>query len=203
MLFPRQLLLLILVSLGTLWPACGQEALSQQPLRSTVSVDYRISSGDVIHLHSLDDPKGTESLRVSREGHIEHPYMGPIRIAGLTEQQAARTLERALKGNYLINPKVRVTVLEYTKIRFAVMGAVNNPGTFDEPANQPLSLIHAIAKAGDFKDVANRRKVYVRRQTNGRSETIRVDVKALLANPELPPFLIQDRDTIDVKESLF
>lgn len=170
---------------------------------ATADSDYVVSPGDIVSLDTLNDPKGTGTLRVSRKGFIEHPYMGPVKIAGLTESQAARVLENALRGDYLISPKVRITVLSYAKISFAVIGAVNNPGTFEAPANKRTTLMHAIARAGDFNDVANRKKVIVRRVTNGRVQTTTVNVNDLLNNPDLPPFYIQDEDTIEVKESLF
>lgn len=170
---------------------------------SAAAPDYVISPGDIISLNTLNDPKGTDTLRVSRKGFIEHPYMGPVKIASLTESQAARVLENALRGDYLINPKVRITVLTYAKISFAVLGAVNNPGTFEAPANKRITLMHAIARAGDFNDVASRKKVMVRRVTDGQARTVTVNVDALLNDPNLSPFYIQDDDTIEVKESLF
>ena len=187
--------------------ACVGTAWTQQDSSRTasgrVSADYKIAPGDIIDLSSLNDPEGTGQLRVSQNGYANHRYMGPLKIAGLTESQAAKAFEKALRGDYLINPSIRVTVLSYAKLTFVVIGAVNNPGQFDEPANKKVTLIQAIARAGDFKDIANRKKVVVRRTVTGKVQAMRVNVKALLDNPNLPPFYLEDGDTVEVKESLF
>lgn len=191
----------VLLHLGLLIAALVWAPLSQGQTRA----DYKITAGDIVALKSLNDPDGTGSFRVSRQGHIDHPYLesGTFRLAGLTPTQAARALENVLRGDYLINPRITVTVLAFAKTNFTVIGAVNNPGSFDERANQRLTLIQAIARAGDFKDVANRKKVVVRRMENGSVRPVIVNVKAMLEDPNRRPFYIQDGDTIEVKESLF
>ncbi len=172
---------------------------------AAVSPDYKISPGDIIMLNTLDDPQGKGSFRVSQEGRIPHAYLeaGSFKVAGLTANQAARALENTLRGDYLVNPRVTITVLSYAKITFSVLGAVNNAGPYEANANKKLTIVHAIARAGDFNDVANRKKVIVRRIKSGKKRSFTVNVKALLDNPNLPPFFIQDGDTIEVKERLF
>jgi len=170
---------------------------------SVVGEDYSISPGDVVTLSTFDDPKGspTTGLRVSRNGMIEHPYLGAIKIAGLTESGASRKLEGLLRGDYLVNPRVSITVVSFTKITFVVLGAVNAPNTFTAPANKRITLLSAIAQAGDFKDVANRKKVQLLRQVNGVNKAYTVNVKEMLEDSNSAPVYIQDGDTIRVKES--
>ena len=187
-------LLSVLLSLDTQ----GQETAS-----SVVGADYKISPGDIVTLSTFNDPKGNGTLRVSRKGYIKHPYMGAVRVAGFTESQAARALEAALRGDYLLNPRVTITVINYAKISFVVLGAVNSPGNFQAPANKRTTIIHAIAQAGSFKDVANQKKVILRRMVNGRVQPYTVNVKALLEDANLRPVYVQDGDTIEVKESRF
>ncbi|MFT4637733.1 MAG: protein involved in polysaccharide export with SLBB domain [Verrucomicrobiales bacterium] len=180
---------------------CGLRG-QESPVTSAVGADYKISPGDIVKLSTFNDPKGNGILRVSRQGFVEHPYMGPVRIAGFTASQAARALEVALRGDYLVSPRVTITVMEYAKISFVVLGAVSAPGNFDAAANKHITIIQAIAQAGGFKDVANQKKVILRRIVNGRVEPYTVNVKALLEK-NLRPVYIQDGDTIEVRESLF
>ena len=168
---------------------------------SIVGEDYTISSGDVVTLSTFDDPKGAATERVSPKGMVEHPYLGAISIAGLTESGAARKLEGLLRGDYLVNPRVSITVISYTKITFVVLGAVNAPNTFTAPANKRITLLNAIAQAGDFKDVANRKKVQILRRVNGVNKAYTVNIKEMLENSNSAPVYIEDGDTIRVKES--
>ena len=168
-----------------------------------VSEGYLISPGDLVSLSTTDDPKGSPSfpLRVSRQGKIEHPYLGAFKIAGLTESGASRKLEDALRGDYLIDPRVSIAVVKYRTISFVVRGAVNAPNRFTAPANDPISLLSAIAQAGDFKDVANKKKVILYRLVDGQMKQFPINVKAMLEDASSPPIYLQDGDTIEVKES--
>ena len=169
---------------------------------AAVGEDYTISPGDVVTLSTFADPKGSSpGLRVSKNGMIEHPYLGAVKIAGLTASGAARKLEGLLRGDYLVNPRVTIAVISYTKITFVVLGAVNAPNTFTAPANKPITLLNAIARAGDFKDVANQRKVQLLRRVNGMNKAYTINVKEMLENANSKPIYIQDGDTIRVKES--
>lgn len=167
-----------------------------------VDADYRIAPGDVLTLNTLKDPEGSnKTLRVSRKGMVEHPYLGSFKISGLTESQAARKLEDALRGDYLVNPRVNITVVSFTKMTILVLGAVNAPGSFTVPANSRTTLMEAIAKAGDFKDVANKKRVQLLRRVDGRMKPFTVDVKALMEDSNSGPIYLEDGDTIRVKES--
>lgn len=167
-----------------------------------VDADYQISAGDVVTLNTFKDPEGSnKTLRVSRKGMIEHPYLGSFRISGLTASQAARKLEGALRGDYLVNPRVNITVVDFTKMTILVLGAVNAPGSFTVPANTRTTLLEAIAKAGDFKDVANKKRVQLLRRIDGRMKPFVVNVKALLDDSNRAPIYLKDGDTIRVKES--
>ena len=185
-----------LLSLALVSGASGQS-------ESVVGEDYTISPGDVVALSTFDDPKGspTTGLRVSRNGMIEHPYLGAIKIAGLTESGAARKLEAILRGDYLVNPRVSIAVTRHTKITFVVLGAVNAPNTFTAPVNKLVTLLSAIAQAGDFKDVANRKNVQLLRRVNGVNRAFTINVKAMLEDSNSKPIYLQDGDTIRVKES--
>ena len=176
-------------------------AFSQGALAQADVSEDRISAGDLIALKTFDDPDGSATLRVSRKGTIEHPYAGTISVAGMTEAQAARKLEGVLRGDYLIDPKVNITVVRATTISYVVLGAVNAPNRFQAPANRPITLLEAIAQAGDFKDVADKKRVKLLRREGGRIRSYTVNVKALMEDSQHQPIYLKDGDTIRVKES--
>ncbi len=183
----------------------GLHALAQTPISSadasasvTAGSDYKISPNDLIDVKVVRDELGSGQMRVSKNGTIKHPYMGVIKLAGQTENEAARTLERALRNGYLKNPQVTVTVTRFATMRVVILGHVNAPNTYEVPANKKLTLLEAIGLAKGFKDGANKRKVYITRVENGKRWHWPNDVKN--AKKQV---LIKDGDVIEVKEGLF
>jgi len=187
----RMLFFSVLISL----PAAAQTRAD------SVGADYRIAPNDLLDVRTFNDPDGTAKVRVSRKGEIKHPYMGLVKIAGLTEAQASKKLEGALKDGYLVNPSVSITVLTFSKMVFVVRGAVNAPGSYQVPANTKLTLVQAIGEAKDFTDVANQKAVIVTRIVNGKPKRWKVNVKELAESLSGSAFYIKDGDVITVKES--
>ena len=63
-----------------------------------------------------------------------------------------------------------MTILEYAKAGIIVLGAVTNAGAVEYPAVQTISLMDAIARAGGFTRLADRKKVSITRTTDGKTE---------------------------------
>ena len=119
--------------------------------------DYRLGSGDKIKIQVFgEDDLGME-VRLSDAGTISYPFMGEIQVKGLTVGQLENHLIAGLKPDYLIDPKVSVSIVEYR--RFYIHGEVKNPGGI--PYLPGLTLRKAIALAGGFTERASRSKIYV------------------------------------------
>jgi protein involved in polysaccharide export with SLBB domain len=82
---------------------------------------------------------------------------------------------------FLKNPQVTVSVSAFVKLTVSVLGQVGSPGAIEIPGGQQqIDLLAAIAKAGDFKGIANKKKVRITRKANQRTETH--DVKSLMTD---------------------
>jgi protein involved in polysaccharide export with SLBB domain len=94
-----------------------------------------------------------------------------------------------LKGPYLVDPKVSVTILEYR--RFYVRGAVEKPGGF--PFEPGMTLQKAVSLAEGFTDRASRSKFYIASDNDETDE------------PRLATLntVIQPGDIITIEESFF
>ena len=131
------------------------------------------------------------------------PLLGSVRLAGLTVTQAATRLTELYGKDYLVSPKVNVTLVGYAKRRFTVLGQVNRPGSFEMPEGSPggIDLLEAIAMAGGYTRIAAPERTSVRRQTNGGDQIVRVDAKRLSKGSGA--FRVLPGDTITVGESIF
>jgi polysaccharide export outer membrane protein len=59
--------------------------------------------------------------------------------------------------------------------KITVMGEVKQPGTFNIP-NEKVTLIQAIASAGDFSNYGNRKEIHIIREINGERKEIIVNL---------------------------
>jgi polysaccharide biosynthesis/export protein VpsN len=132
-------------------------ALSTVVFASAVS-DYRLGSGDSIKITVYEEPElELEEVRLSDAATISYPFLGELQVSGLTVGQLEDKITAGLKGDYLVNPNVTVSVVEYRQ--FYIHGEVADPGGFSYLPG--LTLRKAIALAGGFTERASRSKMYV------------------------------------------
>src|SRR5215469_14906718 len=82
-----------------------------------------IGPGDMLHVQVFDTPELEQHARVTDAGDLPLLMGGNVHVAGLTPAQASRTIEEALqKGQFLLHPKVAVTVEELATEKVSVVG---------------------------------------------------------------------------------
>jgi polysaccharide export outer membrane protein len=125
---------LVILLLGNfLGIACGQEG-------------YRLGPEDEIEIRVWDHDDLTRKTRVGLDGNISFPFVGEIRAQGLSLADLQKEIERRLGPQYIIDPRVSITVLEYKSRKFFVVGNVQKPGTY--PLTKPIRVVEAISQAG-------------------------------------------------------
>ncbi len=115
-----------------------------------------------------------DGVLVSAKGTIVLPLIKEIKVAGLTKDEAKELIEEKL-SKYVKNPEVYVEILNQ---RVYVLGEVNKPGNvplFDER----MTLIEAIARAGDFNIYSLRNRVMIIRGDLNNPQIIYVDLTNL------------------------
>ena len=171
-------LLLALMAFAVL-PAAGQELSS-----------YKLGAGDTISIRVLgEDDLRRERIRLSDAGTVSFPVLGEIRVKGLTVGALEEYITKGLKGRYLLNPQVTVSIDEYRN--FFVNGMVEKPGGY--PFAPGLTVRKAISLAGGFKERAARDKLNIIRDDDPRQTPRKVDLNAAV----LPG------DILTVEESFF
>ena len=151
---------------------------------------YKLGSGDTISIRVLgEDDLKRERVRLSDAGTISFPVLGEIRVKGLTAGALQDYITQGLKGRYLLNPQVTVSIDEYRP--FFVNGMVEKPGGY--PFSPGMTVRKAISVAGGFKERASREKINVIRDDDSKQTPKKVDLNAAV----LPG------DIVTVEESFF
>ncbi|MBF7074885.1 polysaccharide export protein [Glaciecola sp. MH2013] len=129
---------------------------------------YRLGSGDFVKITVFGQDDLMVETRLSNVGVINYPFLGDINLVGLTLNEVESLIDKGLRGDYLVNPSVSVTVLEYRP--FFIDGAVKKPGGY--PYQPGLSISKAAALAGGFTERANRGNVIIVRKLAGKETEI-------------------------------
>lgn len=151
---------------------------------------YKLGAGDLITIRVLgEEDLKREKVRLSDAGTISFPILGEIRVKGLTVGELDDLITKGLKGRYLVDPEVTVSIDEYRN--FFVNGHVEKPGGY--PFMPGLTVRKAISIAGGFRERAARDKLNIIRDDDPTQTTRRVDLNA----PVYPG------DILTVEESFF
>jgi polysaccharide export outer membrane protein len=138
------------------------------------------------------DPFFMFGYSVDDSGYLELPVLGKIPLVGLTVLQAQNRVQKEV-DRYFTEAFVKISL---GGIRFSVMGEVLRPGKYAVMQNR-LSLLEAVATAGDLKPDANRRRVQLIRQYPGGSRVVVLDLtdQNLLKSPY---YFVRPNDVIYV-----
>ncbi|MDP2088132.1 MAG: polysaccharide biosynthesis/export family protein [Flavobacteriaceae bacterium] len=178
--------------------------LSNQPYRlqinDVVSLDIKAEDENLVTLFKTEKSGGSGDLyfggyTVDRHGNIRIPYLGEVNILGYTEKEAREKIEQELT-TYFKNSKALFVTLKLAGIKFTITGEVGSPGTKHLMQNQ-VSIVDALANAGEIKDMGNRKEVIVIRKTLDGVQKYTLDLTDIaIFNSEY--FYIQPNDVIYV-----
>jgi protein involved in polysaccharide export with SLBB domain len=161
---------------------------------------YTLSPNDLVAVEVFGEDDLRTHARLNGEGNLSVPLLGSVRLAGLTLTQAAARLTELYGRDYLVNPKVNVTLIGYARRHFTILGQVNHPGTFDMPETSPggIGLMEAIGIAGGYTRIAAPERISVRRA----NQLLKVNAKRI-SRGSASEFHIESGDIITVGESIF
>lgn len=165
---------------------------------------YTLSANDQVAIEVYGEDDLRTNARLSSDGSISLPLLGAVRLGGLTLAQASARLTELYGRDYLVNPKVNVSLASYAKRRFTMLGQVNRPGSYEMPEGSAggIDLLEAVAMAGGYTRIAAPERISVRRKGGNGDEVLRVNGKQL-AKSSGEGFRIQPGDTVTVGESIF
>ncbi len=130
------------------------------PLERPVDPDtYRLIPGDRLHIGIWGDPARTHRIRVSPEGDLLIPDVGPVRVAGRTLRVAESVVTAELRP-YYSTEAVTVRIVELGLYRIAVTGMVASPGMVELTSMDRLT--DALEAAGGLLSGASLRRISLR-----------------------------------------
>lgn len=151
---------------------------------------YKLASGDVIRIHVFSEPDlSFEELRLTDAGTFSYPFIGEVRAKGKTAAEIEKILVEKLQGDFLVDPRISISVLEYRE--FFISGEVKQPGGYKfQPG---LTLRRAIALAGGLTERASTNRITLIRDNDDDRKPARAD----LDTPVMPG------DSINIDQGFF
>ncbi|RFM27404.1 polysaccharide biosynthesis/export family protein [Deminuibacter soli] len=131
---------------------------------------------------------------VDRDGLIELPIVGKIKVSGLTTAAARDTIHNIVAKYY----KTPVVNVRFTNFSVSVLGEVQRPGTYTVP-NEKVSVLDAISMAGDLSIFGRRENVMVIRDSLGSKKVVRLDLNNLSQTVQSPYFYLSQGDMVYVE----
>ncbi|MFM2286945.1 MAG: hypothetical protein RL684_88 [Pseudomonadota bacterium] len=150
----------------------------------------QIGPGDTISLQVFGQPDMTGSIYVDEDGTVSVPLIGRVKVAGLSPSEAGQRVEAALReGNVLVDPHVTVAVAQAINQRVSVLGEVGTPGRY--PIDSGTTPLDLLAQAGGVKETGSDVVYLVRRQADGSTQRLPVDLAPLAqeGTPQVLPTL--------------
>ena len=168
-----------------------------------LAIPFNSSSGYIsISGNGTTSTTGETSLQIftiDSDGYINIPIIGKVYCAGMTREQLADEIERRIiEGGYLVDPQVNV---RFKNLTISIIGEVKSPGRYDISKDQ-MSILEALALAGDLTIYGNRSDVAVIRNVNGKSIVTKLDLRSSEIFSS-PCFYLEQNDIILVSPNKY
>lgn len=169
--------------------AVPAQAAEQGVEAADVAEGYRLDTGDEIKITVFGEPNLSGTFQIDGTGLISMSLIGEVSAKNKTVRQLQRDIETRLKDGYLREPQVSAEVMTYRP--FYILGEVNRPGEY--PYTNGLTVMNAIASAGDFTYRADKRRIVIKSVDSDAERTVELT----------PSTQVRPGDTIRVKERFF
>lgn len=139
---------------------------------------------------------GIASYNVSKDGDIDFPLLGTLHVAGMSRQELAGYIKGEIMGRELAkDPTVSV---EFLNTGINIIGEVNKPGRYDMNRDK-MTVLNALALAGDLRITGVREKVHVIRQEGDELRNYTLDLTNASEVAKSPAYYLQQDDVVYVE----
>jgi len=187
-------------------PGLSRPARAQEPAPAAAP-DYTVGAPDVLQITVWKQADLSGRFDVAEDGTITYPLLGKVQVAGKKVADIEQELTTRLKGGFLKNPQVSVTVHAFRSQQIFVLGEVKTPGPV--PLTGGMTVIEALVHAGSLSESLGGEVVVSRLPgggngrpvlpgAQGATEVLRVDLKDLRAGKMEANIALQNGDTVFV-----
>ncbi len=166
------------------------------------SGDYVLKAGDTVEMVIFHEPDLSIRSRLGKDGMVQLPLLGEIKLQGLTIRAATALLRNKYNADYIVDPQIYLNIAAFNSRKFNIIGQVQRPGTYEFSGGEDLGLLEAIAMAGGFTRIADRGHIIVKRKEGDSFRTLKVNAKKIAGDGK-DKFPIEPGDVINVGESWY
>ncbi|MBI1359046.1 MAG: polysaccharide export protein [Alphaproteobacteria bacterium] len=156
---------------------------------SDVQEGYRLGAGDKVKITVFNEPTLTGDVVVDGQGNISMPLIGEVVVKNLTVRELERLIAAKLKDGWVRDPQVSAEMTSYRP--YYILGEITKPGEY--PFISGLTVMKAVASAGDFTYRADKKKVFIKSIDSPNEREVRLT----------PSTLVKPGDTIRIRERFF
>jgi polysaccharide biosynthesis/export protein len=129
-----------------------QTAAAEQPAALPT---IGLQPGDTMSAYFIDFPEAPKiDLTVSPEGNIFIPYAGPVKVQGMTPDEAQEAVTKALEAKQVVkSPQVALTIVSARNLSVMLIGSVAVP--HQVPLYAPAPLSYVLAQSGGMAPTAS------------------------------------------------
>ncbi|MGC8750555.1 SLBB domain-containing protein [Hydrotalea sp.] len=177
----------------------SQDNLTFEPnLNIPTPANYILGAGDELVVDVYGYSETTKKLQVTPDGYVRYPNVGPLKVMGLTIEEARQKIKAALLKIYpgiaAGNTFVQVTLGQIRSIKVTMVGEINRPGTYSLPSL--ATIANALYVSGGPSKIGSLRHISLMR--NGK-QVVDFDFYDFLLKGDLSKnALLQDGDVISV-----
>jgi len=137
-----------------------------------ISIDEQTTQLFDAQSHSTNEAeRQMNGFVVSEQGYIDFPFVGKLHVAGLSIEDARKTVEKEL-SQYLPNSAIK---LNFLGSKVTVLGEVKRPGNFLF-YEENLTIFQAIAMAGGADIYADKSQALLLREKNNELTYHKIDL---------------------------
>ena len=122
--------------------------------------NYTLGPGDMIVIQVFGEDELKLETQLTDSGTVNYPFLGTIKVTGMTIKQVEQHVYQGLKGDFFVEPNVFVGIVQYRP--FYIHGEVKKPGGY--PYQPGMTVNQAIALAGGMTERASRDKIFISRE---------------------------------------
>ena len=155
---------------GSLNAAAADAAGPEAGMLATVSSTYTLAPYDVVDVSVFGEEDLHTRAKLGSDGTVILPLIQSISLSGKTVAEATDLIQKKYAAGFVKDPHVLLTVLEYRRSTFSILGQVEKPGIYEIPEGTHMSIVDAILMAGGFTRIAAQNSVRVKRLVKGKAD---------------------------------